>query len=323
MIHKLGKSLAPLDKSPKSHKISIIATLVIFASLPVVVFGAMTASSLVSEAAIPPAASNLRQTEGNCRSDGKTGDATFTWNGSSNPPSDFWLDLSVNQNPSQRWDQRSPYFRHYHLRNTRKITTTLPANIVYFWRVWEGVSRKWTYGKSFVVCNSQPTGAPVSGYISSFMGAEHPRGIDIAQSGTMWRSSQIVYATMSGIVTRKSDSYGNYGKTIDIWHPDTKVNGVSRSVLIRYGHFSSLDSSISVGKIIPWGTRLGVWGCTGRCTGTHTHYEIHLGNVNDSPDTLSNKDTGNVVNPLNFNLHRYPCPSKSSAAGSSCVSSPF
>lgn len=51
-----------------------------------------------------------------------------------------------------------------------------------------------------------------------------------------------------------------------------------------YAHMSSL--AVKVGDVVKQGQKLGISGCTGRCTGPHVHYEVHV--------------NGKPVDPLQF-----------------------
>jgi len=87
-------------------------------------------------------------------------------------------------------------------------------------------------------------------------------GILAADSGTV-------------IVAGWPDNYG-YGNRVMIDHGNGFVT--------LYAHLSSV--SVSVGQRVSRGNVLGVMGCTGRCSGTHLHFEIRQGGV--------------LYNPLNF-----------------------
>ena len=87
--------------------------------------------------------------------------------------------------------------------------------------------------------------------------ATHP-GLDMAGwPGTFIRS------TASGTVV-KSGTWGPYGNMIEIDHG----NGFKT----RYGHMRKLK--VSVGDLVTRDQAIGEMGCSGRCTGTHLHYEV-------------------------------------------------
>ena len=46
--------------------------------------------------------------------------------------------------------------------------------------------------------------------------------------------------------------------------------------------------SVSVGDVVPQGSKLGVMGSTGRSTGTHLHFEVEKNGVTIDPLTVLN-----------------------------------
>ncbi len=84
-----------------------------------------------------------------------------------------------------------------------------------------------------------------------------------------------IYATADGVVTHAGWENG-YGKMVEIRHP--------YGLVTRYGHMSSVK--VSVGQNVSRGDRIGDMGNTGRSTGTHLHYEVHV--------------SGKPVNPMDF-----------------------
>ncbi|WP_461425567.1 DUF5930 domain-containing protein [Gymnodinialimonas sp.] len=95
-------------------------------------------------------------------------------------------------------------------------------------------------------------------------------GVDFAGA----RGTQIV-AGGSGIVSFTGRQSG-YGNTVEIEH----ANGF----MTRYAHLSRIR--VNEGQRVSRGDLLGDMGCTGRCTGTHLHYEVHR--------------NGTPVNPMTF-----------------------
>lgn len=63
--------------------------------------------------------------------------------------------------------------------------------------------------------------------------------------------------------------YGGYGNSVLIKH-----TGANATFYTRYGHLSSIESSLEKGKEIKAGDKLGVWGSTGNSTGVHLHFEL-------------------------------------------------
>ena len=76
-----------------------------------------------------------------------------------------------------------------------------------------------------------------------------------------------IIATARGVVT-KAKNWGPYGNLVEIDHG----NGFKT----RYGHLQKIN--VQEGQIVETGQNIGKMGCTGRCTGTHVHYEVWFGN---------------------------------------------
>ena len=93
-------------------------------------------------------------------------------------------------------------------------------------------------------------------------GGFHPhRGIDIAApKGTP------VIATADGRVVCAQYNKGGYGKLVKIAH----AGGIET----WYAHLNSLD--IKQDRRVGQGQRIGRVGKTGRATGFHVHYEVHI-----------------------------------------------
>jgi len=87
------------------------------------------------------------------------------------------------------------------------------------------------------------------------------RGIDVAGPvGTP------VVAAANGVVVRSGWNSGGYGNMVDIRHPDGS--------LTRYAHNSRL--LVREGQQVAQGQQIAEMGSTGRSTGPHLHFEIHL-----------------------------------------------
>lgn len=111
------------------------------------------------------------------------------------------------------------------------------------------------------------------GYISSKMGYRWGRqheGIDIARP-----SGFNIKATDNGVVVAAGWD-GTYGNRVIVDHK----NGYKTT----YAHLSSI--SVSVGDVVPQGSKLGVMGSTGRSTGTHLHFEVEKNGVTINPLTV-------------------------------------
>jgi murein DD-endopeptidase MepM/ murein hydrolase activator NlpD len=128
---------------------------------------------------------------------------------------------------------------------------------------------------------STPTVWPVHGVVNSGFGARSDpinglpsvhEGVDISTA-----RSEPVLATADGIVLR-SGWAGEYGKAIAILHGDRYET--------LYGHLE--QTLVSEGQQVHRGDRVGLVGSTGRSTGPHLHYEVHV--------------DGHPVNPLEYIL---------------------
>ena len=94
-------------------------------------------------------------------------------------------------------------------------------------------------------------------------GAFH-RGVDISGS-----YGQSIVAPADGVVIF-ADFRNGYGRTVIIQHP----NGIST----LYGHMSGF--AVTPGQRVARGDTIGYVGLSGRSTGPHVHYEVH---INDTP----------------------------------------
>lgn len=115
-------------------------------------------------------------------------------------------------------------------------------------------------------------------YTSGFGGRDDPlgaghrmhKGQDLA--GAMGTP---ILSTADGVVTFAGWSRG-YGQMVRIRH--------AFGIETLYGHLSRIR--VNVGQKVSRGDRIGDMGSTGRSTGSHLHYEVHVG--------------GTAVNPLKF-----------------------
>ncbi len=132
-----------------------------------------------------------------------------------------------------------------------------------------------------LLISAKPAVTPVRGLFTSGFGyrsdpftgrrAFH-RGIDIVAP-----AGKEVYATGDGIVTRAGRVQG-LGNAVYISH------GFGYST--RYGHMSRIHAKL--GQKVSRGDVIGLVGSSGRATGTHVHYEVHV--------------DGRATNPLGFIL---------------------
>ena len=127
---------------------------------------------------------------------------------------------------------------------------------------------------------------PASGRLTSNYGGrnigagnENHRGLDIANGiGTS------VSAAASGYVSH-AGPMGTYGNVIMITH---SINGQAYTTV--YAHLSSIG--VSARQSVSQGQLIGGMGSTGRSTGSHLHFEIHIGSWNGA--------RSNAVNPINY-----------------------
>ncbi|HTR03138.1 MAG TPA: M23 family metallopeptidase [Thermoanaerobaculia bacterium] len=126
-----------------------------------------------------------------------------------------------------------------------------------------------------------PTVWPVHGVVNSGFGVRPDpftgqpaihEGVDISTP-----RSEPALATADGIVVR-SGWAGEYGKAIAIAHGDRYET--------LYGHLE--QTLVTEGQRVHRGDRVGLVGSTGRSTGPHLHYEVHV--------------DGHPVNPLEYIL---------------------
>jgi murein DD-endopeptidase MepM/ murein hydrolase activator NlpD len=137
------------------------------------------------------------------------------------------------------------------------------------------------FSRRYELIASTPTVWPVHGVVNSGFGvrpdpftglpARHD-GVDISTA-----RSEPVLATADGIVLR-SGWAGEYGRAIAIAHGDRYET--------LYGHLE--ETLVTEGQKVHRGDRVGLVGSTGRSTGPHVHYEVHV--------------DGRAVNPLEYVL---------------------
>lgn len=107
---------------------------------------------------------------------------------------------------------------------------------------------------------------PISGYRRAHKGVDFaaPRGTPIKAAG-------------DGVVER-ADRYGSFGNYIRIRH----ANGYKTA----YAHLKGFRSGVRKGKRVRQGDIIGYVGSTGRSTGPHLHYEVHLNGKAVNPQRL-------------------------------------
>jgi murein DD-endopeptidase MepM/ murein hydrolase activator NlpD len=124
------------------------------------------------------------------------------------------------------------------------------------------------------IVQSMPRGRPLGpgvGFVAStygkredpvFGGGEFHNGVDFAAP-----MRTPIYATAPGIVADASFSEANFGNHLRINHE----NGF----FTLYAHCSELK--VKKGDIIKRGDLIALVGSTGKSTGSHLHYEVHIG----------------------------------------------
>lgn len=108
---------------------------------------------------------------------------------------------------------------------------------------------------------------PTQGIITQNFYWYHP-GVDIANA-----SAPNVVAADSGTIIHASWDNTGYGNMIMIDHG----NGVQT----LYGHLQAFY--VSLGQTVNRGDAIGRMGSTGRSTGTHLHFEIHMNGIHVNP----------------------------------------
>ena len=139
-----------------------------------------------------------------------------------------------------------------------------------------GYLEEWDFLERQSFLDATPTIFPIEGRVTSGFGyrtsthSSKPsfhQGLDIAGShGTLIR------ATGSGYVTEAGYNAG-YGRLVSINH--------GYGFLTRYGHISKIF--VVIGQYVRKGDIIATVGNTGRSTGPHVHYEVHLNNTPIDP----------------------------------------
>ena len=98
-------------------------------------------------------------------------------------------------------------------------------------------------------------------------------GVDFAA-----RTGTPILAAGSGTVER-ANVYGGYGNYIRIRHTD--------GYKTAYAHLSKFARGVRAGTYVKQDQVIGYVGSTGRSTGPHLHYEVHLNGKKINPRRLS------------------------------------
>lgn len=97
-----------------------------------------------------------------------------------------------------------------------------------------------------------------------------------------------IFAAAGGVVTR-AETHPAYGNTIEIDH--------GNDLATLYAHASRLD--VKVGDLVKRGQKIGAVGSTGRSTGPHLHFEVHVKGVPQNPSRfLAGVKPGTPLAPL-------------------------
>jgi murein DD-endopeptidase MepM/ murein hydrolase activator NlpD len=127
-----------------------------------------------------------------------------------------------------------------------------------------------------VLLASTPSIWPTKGWLSSRFGyrispfterKEMHKGIDISS-----RLGTPVIAPADGVVI-SSGRNGSFGKMVSIRH--------GNGFLTKYAHLQKI--LVKKGQAVKRGEKIGLVGKTGRSTGPHLHYEVHLKGVPLNP----------------------------------------
>lgn len=129
--------------------------------------------------------------------------------------------------------------------------------------------------KSMFACT--PSIWPAKGWVSSKFGyrtsvftgeKEFHHGLDISS-----RKGSSIIAPSDGVVLSIGKTYG-YGNVLTINH--------GYGLKTRYGHLSKI--LVKKGEAVKRGQTIALMGSTGRSTGPHLHYEVHLKEVPVNPE---------------------------------------
>ena len=127
-----------------------------------------------------------------------------------------------------------------------------------------------------VLLSSTPSIWPTKGWLSSRFGyrispftqrKEMHKGLDIST-----RLNTPIVAPADGIII-KTGWNGSFGKMISIRH--------GNGYITKYAHLNKI--LVKKGQAVKRGDKLGLVGQTGRSTGPHLHYEVHLKGVPVNP----------------------------------------
>ena len=128
--------------------------------------------------------------------------------------------------------------------------------------------------KSMLACT--PSVWPTRGWISSGFGyrispftneREFHQGLDIAT-----RMNSVIVAPADGVISSAGWEYG-FGRVVTLSH--------DYGLKTKYGHLA--ETLVKKGQYVKRGQKIALVGNTGRSTGPHLHYEVHLKGVPVNP----------------------------------------
>lgn len=144
------------------------------------------------------------------------------------------------------------------------VTVDLPGALYGYNHSWAYVALVLSYATAFGYDEDGATDGmiwPVHGPLSTYFQPTHP-AIDIDQ--TMRPGAPVVAAHDGVVLFAGGDPCCGYGYYVIVVAP----SGIST----LYAHFSTI--LVANGDTVRQGQPLGIVGCTGRCTGTHLHFEV-------------------------------------------------
>ena len=118
-----------------------------------------------------------------------------------------------------------------------------------------------------------PASGTVTSHYGEWRGSHRHDGIDIGMLRTLR-----LRAVTAGVVRKTGyvPGYAGYGNVV--------ILGLPGGYTALYAHLSQVG--VEPGQRVRKGQRIGLAGCTGSCSGTHLHFEVHR--------------RGQSVNPLRF-----------------------
>ena len=149
----------------------------------------------------------------------------------------------------------------------------MPGALYSYNHSWSYVDLVLSYAESYGYrreVSSQGLIWPVVGPISTYFEPGHP-AIDIDQTA---QPGAPVRAAHDGVVlSAGGDPCCGYGYYVTLVGPS--------GIVTLYAHFQ--DMFVNAGQTVRQGDVLGGAGCTGRCTGTHVHFEVTVDRVRQDP----------------------------------------